>query len=423
MAEKETSTSPGRAKEDRRPVQPRRTKTPTATTAQSALEGFLRLVSSPVPLGSGHGDFPPLVKRLWFAFQRQRGIYDWLLAKRCARLSQQDRVVLWWALTECFALDGLPAAVAVDTAVEHSLRTRGRHSASFVNAVLRGILRDFPDRDSLAKALLQSAPPAVQAGLSGPLYERWLSVYGKKWLNSTAALLQDEAPVTARPRGCFRGAAHGRPYPGEGVFTTASSERMDVEKYYLQDPSTILAPFLLAPRPGDAVADLCAAPGGKSLILAEILDGTGSLLCCDRAPERLPAIQENLRGYGNVRIECADAEKSIRPADSFDAILLDVPCSNTGVVRRRPDVRWNYTAAGLKELLAHQRAILDASAPLLRAGGVLVYSTCSIEPEENQEQVKAFLATHPGFILEASRQLLPTRHHDGAYAARLRRVH
>jgi len=419
MVEKETTSSSLKAKMPRRhsgSAQP-------PTTAQLALEGFLALVSRPVPLGSGHGDFSPLVKRLWFAFQRQRGIYDWILAKRCARLGQQDRMVLWWALTECFALDGLPTAVAVDTAVEHTLRCQGRHNASFVNAVLRGILRDFPNRDSLAKALAQSAPPAIQAGLSGPLYERWLSVYGKSWLKATAALLQSEAPVTARLRGCFRGAAHGRPYPPGGVFATAAAaERVDVERYYLQDPSTILAPMMLAPRPGDAVADLCAAPGGKSLILAEMLEGTGSLLCCDRAPERLPAIQENLAGYGNVRIECADAETTSRPESSFDAILLDVPCSNTGVVRRRPDVRWNYTTAGLKELIVHQRAILDASARLLKLGGALVYSTCSIEPEENIEQVKAFLSTHPGFILEASRQLLPNRHHDGAYAARLRRV-
>jgi len=390
------------------------------TTAQGALQGFLDLLAHPVPLGSGHGDFPPLVKRLWFAFQRQRAIYDWLLSKRCNRLAEPDRRVLWWALTECYALDGLPAAVAVDTAVDFTARRRSRASASFVNAVLRGLLRDLPEREALAKAVAKEAPPSVQSGLPGALYERWRAVHGAEWTRATGALLQEEARVTARPRGCFRGVSHGRPYPSGGVFVTSEGP-IDFGRFYLQDPSTILAPLMLAPPPGAQVADLCAAPGGKSLILAEMMDGSGHLYCYDRADERLDALRENLASYANVSIACADAADSGLPEASLDAVLLDVPCSNTGVIRRRPDVRWNFSAAGLKELVAHQRRILEGASRLVRPDGVLIYSTCSIEPEENHDQIRTFLTAHPAFVLEAARQLLPTRCHDGAYAARLRK--
>ena len=106
------------------------------TTATAALQGFLDLIAHPVPLGSGHGDFPPLVKRLWFAFQRQRATYDWLLAKRCSRLDEADRRVLWWALTECYALDGLPPAIAVDTAVDFTAHRRSRASIPSTTARL-----------------------------------------------------------------------------------------------------------------------------------------------------------------------------------------------------------------------------------------------------------------------------------------------
>ncbi len=390
------------------------------TTAQAALQGFLDLIAHPLPLGGGHGDFPPLVKRLWFAFQRQRAAYDWLLAKRCRRLDEADRRVLWWALAECYALDGLPPAVAVDTAVDYTARRRSRASASFVNAVLRGILRQLPDRQAFIKTVAEQAPPPVQAGLPNSLYERWRAVYGAAWLRETAALLQEEAPVTARLRGCFKGDRHGRPYPSGGVFTVPDGP-VDFSRFYLQDPSTILAPLMLAPSHGDQVADLCAAPGGKSLIIAELLDGTGHLHCCDRADGRMEALCENLAPYANVTIACADAAAPGLPPNSMDGVLLDVPCSNTGVIRRRPDVRWNYSTAGLKELLAQQRRILEGAARLPKVGGVLIYSTCSIEPEENDGQVRAFLKDHPEYTLEAARQLLPTRAHDGAYAARLRR--
>ena len=170
-------------------------------------------------------------------------------------------------------------------------------------------------------------------------------------------------------------------------------------------------------KPGERVGDLCCAPGGKSLLLAEALERQGILYCRDRSEARLGRVRENLAGCTNVDIAVADALQPDLPEGSLQALLLDVPCSNTGVIRRRPDVRWTWSPGKLQELAALQEAILESSHKLLCPGGRLVYSTCSSEPEENFAQTARFLQRHPEFSLLKERQLLPDEKHDGAYAA------
>ena len=189
--------------------------------------------------------------------------------------------------------------------------------------------------------------------------------------------------------------------------------------FYIQDPSTLLAPALLQAQPGESVADLCAAPGGKAILLAEALRGQGALHCFDRAAAKLDRLRSNLAAFHNVTVAEADAATAVLPAASMDAVLLDVPCTNTGVIRRRPDVRWSFSNAKLQELAALQKAILNAAAQAVKPGGRLVYSTCSLEPEENHLQVEAFLASHPEFNCRAQRLIVPTLAHDGAFAALL----
>jgi 16S rRNA (cytosine967-C5)-methyltransferase len=132
-------------------------------------------------------------------------------------------------------------------------------------------------------------------------------------------------------------------------------------------------------------------------------------------------MQENFDALGRCRAVVADAAVPPFPPGTFDALLLDVPCSNTGVLRRRPDVRWRFSTAQLADLTNIQRGILRAAADLVRRGGRLVYSTCSIEPEENSDQVQRLLREHDEYLLERDAELLPTQMHDGAYAALLRR--
>ena len=194
---------------------------------------------------------------------------------------------------------------------------------------------------------------------------------------------------------------------------------------YVQDPATMLAPKLLDPKPGQRVLDACAAPGGKSALLAELMNNEGELIATDRSEKRCETLRENLQRLGVTIADVASANwgSDSPELEPFDAILLDVPCSNTGVLRRRVDVRWRLYEGFTDHLCKQQLAILESCAPLLKPGGNLVYSTCSIEPEENSDLVAGFLAAHPEYKLDSSAEALPHRDStDGAYAARITRI-
>jgi 16S rRNA (cytosine967-C5)-methyltransferase len=191
--------------------------------------------------------------------------------------------------------------------------------------------------------------------------------------------------------------------------------------FYLQDPSTLLAPTMLGPQPGETILDLCAAPGGKTMFIAQLMNNSGNIIASDIEPNRLRLLRENCARLGvtNVQIPLPSIV-NLQAASLFDRILVDAPCSNTGVMRRRVDLRWRIQAPEIERLRATQLGLLNQAATQLKPGGVLVYSTCSLEPEENGEVVKQFLAAHPGFKLETERQLLPFADGvDGAYVAKL----
>jgi 16S rRNA (cytosine967-C5)-methyltransferase len=185
---------------------------------------------------------------------------------------------------------------------------------------------------------------------------------------------------------------------------------------------------LLDAQPGETILDACAAPGGKSGLIAEIIQNRGQLIACDRDPNRIEVLRKNLETLG---VTCAqtlrqDWKEALVPelrVNSFDRILLDAPCSNTGVMRRRVDVRWRLTQRDFLRMQEVQLTILRAVIPLLKPGGTLVYGTCSIEREENEGVVARTLREFPFLKLGAQNAVLPFRDHfDGAFAARLDRA-
>ena len=165
---------------------------------------------------------------------------------------------------------------------------------------------------------------------------------------------------------------------------------------------------------------MCAAPGGKSVLLAESLKDTGVLYAYDIAESKLARLQENLKGFSCISVAQMDATQFQSPTP-LDAVLLDVPCSNTGVLRRKPDAKWTFDLKKLSELTAIQSQILHQASLALKPNGRLVYSTCSIEPDENDLQIKAFLQSHPDFTLVKKQLILPDENHDGAFAALLQK--
>jgi 16S rRNA (cytosine967-C5)-methyltransferase len=329
-------------------------------------------------------------------------------------------------------------AKIVHHAVEQTKALASPAEARLVNAVVR----------KLAPALAQSAPTlnvsAEELGeyFSHPawLVKAWLAQFGPE---ATRALLewnQTPAPVHARWR------AEGetppdwlKPTTWPGIFEVESGHWADVEpllkagKLYLQDPSTRLPIELLAPQAGETVIDLCAAPGGKSLLIADMMK-SGRLVAVDIPGARIDRLKENLSRVSaiDVALVQADVLKNLavtlrehRLPETYDAVLLDVPCSNTGVMRHRVDVKWRLQPGDFKKHPTQQLSMLHAAARLVGTNGRLVYSTCSIDAEENEHVVRSFLASKAGgpFTLERTVLSYPwTSGHDGAGAFLLRRT-
>ncbi len=209
--------------------------------------------------------------------------------------------------------------------------------------------------------------------------------------------------------------------------------------FYIQDPGTLLAVCQLGPQPGETILDFCAAPGGKTTFIAQLMNNQGRIVAQDVSEERLKWIQENCARLGVTCVEGLERRSPTRPVgvqasactpntlkrelQLFDRVLVDAPCSNTGVMRRRVDLRWRIQPEEIERLRTAQLDLLKQAATQVKPGGVLVYSTCSLEPEENQEVVKQFLSDHADFKLESERELLPFANGvDGAYVARMKRV-
>jgi 16S rRNA (cytosine967-C5)-methyltransferase len=195
---------------------------------------------------------------------------------------------------------------------------------------------------------------------------------------------------------------------------------------YIQDPSTAIACQLLSVRAGEKILDACAAPGGKTGYIAQLMENRGVIVACDRDPGRLQILKENMArlGAGIVRIFDHDWTGGPVPAEiasmaPFDRILLDAPCSNTGVMRRRVDARWRLQPADFPRMQQRQLEIICALVPLLKPKGTLVYSTCSLEQQENEQVVRQALTSASVLRFEEQKRSLPFRDGlDGAFAAK-----
>ncbi len=277
--------------------------------------------------------------------------------------------------------------------------------AKVVNAVLRRVARS---KDKLLFSL-QTAPVEVRESFPTKLASRWIARFGE--LNAEQLMQYHNLPAItylARPDGSFVELERGikvEDVPGyhEGEFI-------------VQDPAHALAIDLLAPHKGERILDACAAPGGKTIQMAW---RGAQVTACEVNPKRRQRLEANLARL-NIHAQVISSLVSDNAVTLYDKVLVDAPCSNTGVLRRRPDARWNWNEEKLAELVKLQGEILDQVVKLVKPGGTLVYSTCSNEPEENAEQVGAFLLRHPDFQLEASKESLPYEtNYDGAFAAKL----
>ena len=386
-----------------------------------------------------------LCQEIIYGIVRWQATLDWLIARKTGGREQAPALqnLLRLGLYQIFWLDRIPDHAAVHETVELAKQSGFGPQAGFVNAVLRGYLREADETRKLL-ADLKISQPAL--GWSQPewLVEKWREIFGDEkttqllqWNNTPPKIF---ARVNTLKTDAGKLVEKWRAENVEYDFKTCdwTGENLVFELkshpplnslgsfrngwFYIQDPSTLLAVRELDPQPGETVLDLCAAPGGKTTFIAQLMNNQGRIVAQDVSEDRLKLIRENSARLG---VTCAEA---VLPATTnperpthFDRILVDAPCSNSGVMRRRLDLRWRIQPDEIKRLRTTQLDLLHQAAVSLKPGGVLVYSTCSLEPEENGEVVQQFLSEHTGFKLESERQLLPfTDNVDGAFVAKLR---
>ena len=385
-----------------------------------------------------------LLQELVYGVVRRQATLDWIIARKTDGRGQKPtlQILLRLALYQMFWLSRIPDYAAVNETVELARREGFNTQAGFINAVLRNCLRE---RQTLERALadLKQTDPAL--GHSHPkwLCDRWTQRLG---LDDTKRLLEwnNTAPLTfarvnllranseqlreqwlhervdAKPVACDW-AQDAPVFELKSFPPLATLPSFNSGTFYIQDPSTLLAVTELDPQPGETILDLCAAPGGKAVFMAERMKNQGRIVAHDTAPERLKLVEENCARLG---VTCVDpvlpSTLNSQPSTTFDRILIDAPCSNTGVMRRRVDLRWLIRDKEITRLRTTQLQLLTEAVPRLKPGGVLAYSTCSLEPEENTELIREFLSAQPMMRLERERALTPWQDGvDGAYVARL----
>lgn len=352
----------------------------------------------------------------------------WVGRLRSEHLDHDARDLLRLGIYQLFFLETPEHAAVFET-----VKLAGPKRRSLVNAVLRNAVR----RKAELAANADEQNLSVRTSHPQFLVDRWTKNFGAEntaalceWNSKPAAVYAriNELKISVDDFMAAHASAERLEQPTDFVrLTEIPYDSLDRGHCYIQDPSTAAACLLLDAQPGEKVLDACAAPGGKTGYLAEMMRNRGELIACDRDSARIRTLRDNLERLGVTvaRFIEHDWTSGAPPSETnavseFDRILVDAPCSNTGVMRRRVDVRWRLKPKDFFRMRDEQLRILRATVLLLKVGGALVYSTCSLEPEENDEVVKVITQEFPFLKLVEQVSVLPFRDgFDGAYAAKL----
>jgi 16S rRNA (cytosine967-C5)-methyltransferase len=366
---------------------------------------------------------------LFYGVLRNLTLLDfWIDLLRASRIESNVRDTLRLGLYQAFLLKTPEHAAVHETVAIASQKQR-----AIINAVLRGAIRQ---RTELL-AQTDAQPLFVRTSHPQFLVERWQQHFGEenteelcKWNNRPAPMYARINRLKIDPETFLKLYADSRLLSGSSgfvEFNTLPTAALDSGHCYIQDPSTAIACQLLDAKPGEKILDACAAPGGKTVYLAQLMKNMGVIVSCDRDDERLQILKDNVSRLGATIVRAVrhdwtrkELPKEIATIAPFDRVLLDAPCTNTGVIRRRIDVRWRMRPEDFSQMSNEQLMISRAVFRLLKPGGILVYSTCSLEPEENEKVVRRLCAELPAPSLEAEKDSLPFRDgFDGAFAAKL----
>lgn len=396
-----------------------------------------------------------LLRRLVTTEVRRRGTLRAMVRQFARGKPSADMAaILHVGLVQLFFLDKIPNHAAVSETVRASADALGLSKGKYVNAVLRSALRarregssgdpqrDIPGRPwHLTEPFLRDPEehPYLWAedalNIPARLMKRWVKRHGEDAARALALTFLDEGPLSIRCRmdrdeflARHEGLEVGR-HDRIALAPTASTEEILASEEFaagritVQGETALRAAEWLQAEGDERLLDLCAAPGGKTAVLAE--SGAEVVACDIGKLDRIGETLKRLNLLGNVEICESNGTATLEPG-FFDGVLVDAPCSNTGVLGARPSARWRYGPETSRSLRDLQARLLHEGSERVRPGGRIVYSTCSLEPEENGQQVRAFLEAHPDFELEEDFEALPSSGAagpiDGGYAARLRRA-
>lgn len=404
-----------------------------------------------------------LAMELIYGTIRRQATLDAIIQPFVRRGQADVETDLWMILRlgvyQLVLLDGIPPHAALNETVELAKRVGRGGWPGFINGVLRSVSRiltsetlDHPAADAVPVAdgrfrkLSQAVFPNpetqpaeyFESAFSFPdwLARRWVKIYPRDelfrlgaWFNLPSTISLRINPLKTERETYIQLLAEQQITAHPGMLPESiqldSPVRVDDLPHFdagwvtVQDESSMHAARLLAPKPGEKILDLCAAPGGKTTHIAELLEGRGMVTAVDVQSERLMLIDQNVKRLGlrNVRIITMSREDLDAPIGPYDGVLVDVPCSNTGVLGKRPEARWRIMPGDLKELPALQRKLLHLAMDRVRPGGRVVYSTCSIEIDENRSVVDQVLLDRPEFQFVEERQHIPGQPADGGYQA------
>ncbi len=385
---------------------------------------------------------------------------DWVIGSfssiKAKKLERRVLNALRIGAYQLLFLTKVPPSAAINESVK-LIKGGGAKKAGFVNAILRRI---DAERGSIILPELNKDPVRhISVLYSHPewLVKRWAKRYGAEEALKLCMANQEIPPKAVRVNTLattrdelireFRGKgieASKAAYSPDGIIIAGGRIEAKDPRYYIQDQASQIIPYLLSLAPNEVVLDACSAPGGKTTHMAQLMRNAGAIYALDLNSARLKAVEESAKrlGAGMIKTAQADAEKPLPKGlpQVYDAILCDAPCSGLGVIRRTPDIKLKRKEGEIKELSERQKRILDNLAGYLKKGGRMVYSACTFEPEETDDNIKWFLEAHRDFVLEDAKPFLlsscgglvdgkgflrtfPHRHGmDGFFAARLRRV-
>ena len=388
-------------------------------------------------------DSPAFVRELVYGVLRNRMLLDWFLGQLIPsglkKIKKQDMTLLRMGVYQLSYMKSVPEYAAVSETVNMSKKlARGRER--FINGVLRGYIRNrqqlvLPDRGRDLEEYL-----SIVYSVERWIVQLWTDAYGEE---KTEALLKasNETPGLAvrvnlmkTDRKALKEKLEALGFEAEEsevsdrALLVKGSGLLDTEPYRegmfsVQDEASILASDALDAKPGDCIADVCAAPGGKTFATAELMAGKGVIYAMDKYEHKLKLMEAQAKraGIENIRLLKHDSTEPVEGLkERMDKVLADVPCSGLGVIRRKPEIKYKGMQ-DLDELIERQRQILQAAASYVKAGGTLVYSTCTINPVENEKQIVEFLRGNKEFKALEQKQLLPDGGTDGFFICRMRK--